>query len=115
MIKLGIDFGSTYTMASVLENGVPVTVQPSSITYNYPSIVCYDEVKNKYFYGASARDKIGKPNIKTYRGFKMLLAQQNDESVLSERGYTGTNTPEHITELFLRHVITKTLSNLQED
>ena len=115
MIKLGIDFGSTYTMASVLDNGVPVTVQPSSITYNYPSIVCYDEVKNKYFYGASARDKIGKPNIKTYRGFKMLLAQQNDESVLSERGYTGTNTPEHITELFLRHVITKTLSNLQED
>ena len=40
MINLGIDFGSTYTMASVLENGVPVTVQPSNITYNYPSIVC---------------------------------------------------------------------------
>lgn len=115
MINLGIDFGSTYTMASVLENGVPVTVQPNSITYNYPSIVCYDTVKNKYFFGSSARDKLGKPNIIAFRGFKMMLAQQSDEAAGCERGYTGKNTPEHITELFLRHVITKTLQNLDED
>ncbi|MED9968437.1 MAG: Hsp70 family protein [Ruminococcus sp.] len=115
MINLGIDFGSTYTMASILDNGIPVTVQPNHLSYNYPSIVCYDSKRDKYFFGGSARDKIGKPDIITYRSFKMLLAQQTDEAVLSERGYNGVNTPEYITELFLRHVITKTLANLKED
>ena len=40
MVNLGIDFGSTYTIVSVFENGEPKVVPPSHVTYNYPSVVC---------------------------------------------------------------------------
>ena len=49
MVNLGIDFGSTYTMVSVFENGMPVTVQPNHLTYNYPSVVAYDKRKKSTF------------------------------------------------------------------
>ena len=39
MVNLGLDFGSTYTMVSIFENGEPKTVQPNNLTFNYPSIV----------------------------------------------------------------------------
>ncbi|MBQ3989041.1 MAG: hypothetical protein II629_09820, partial [Ruminococcus sp.] len=39
MINLGMDFGSTYTMVSVLENGEPRTVQSSHLMFHYPSII----------------------------------------------------------------------------
>ena len=73
MVNLGMDFGSTYTMVSIFENGEPRTVQSSHLMFHYPSIVCYDEDKNKYFYGTSARERLGKKGIVGFRGFKMLL------------------------------------------
>ncbi len=115
MVNLGIDFGSTYTMVSVFENGMPVTVQPNHLTYNYPSVVAYDERRKRYFFGASARDKLGKPGVIGFRGFKMLLNQQMGDVDLKERNYEDINSPEHIAELFLRHVIDNTLEKLNED
>ena len=49
-----------------------------------------------------------------FRGFKMLLGQDPDQPMLKERGYVGENTPEHITELFLEHVISESLNKLNE-
>ncbi len=115
MVNLGLDFGSTYTMVSIFENGEPKTVQPNNLTFNYPSIVCYDEGKKKYFFGTSAREKLGKRGVVGFRGFKMLLNHQMSEEKLRERNYTGENTPEHITELFLHYVISNTLKKLNED
>ena len=94
MVNLGIDFGSTYTMVSVFENGMPVTVQPNHLTYNYPSVVAYDERRKRYFFGASARDKLGKPGVIGFRGFKMLLNQQMGDVDLKERNYEDINSPE---------------------
>ena len=115
MVNLGVDFGSTYTMVSIYENGEPKTVQPSHLTFNYPSIVCYDSDKDKYFFGSSAREKLGKKGITGYRGFKMLLNHHMSLEMLKERNYDEKNTPEYITELFLRHVIENTLKKLNED
>ena len=115
MVNLGLDFGSTYTKVSIFENGEPKTVQPNNLTFNYPSIVCYDEGKKKYFFGTSAREKLGKRGVVGFRGFKMLLNHQMSEEKLRERNYTGENTPEHITELFLHYVISNTLKKLNED
>ena len=115
MVNLGLDFGSTYTMVSIFENGEPKTVQPNNLTFNYPAIVCYDEGKKKYFFGTSAREKLGKRGVVGFRGFKMLLNHQMSEEKLRERNYTGENTPEHITELFLHYVISNTLKKLNED
>ena len=47
MISMGIDFGSTYTMVSVMEKGEPEIVQSSNNSYHYPSIVCYDKEKKR--------------------------------------------------------------------
>ena len=115
MVNLGIDFGSTYTIVSVFENGEPKVVPPSHVTYNYPSVVCYDTEKEKYFFGASAKDKLGKKGIVGFRGFKMLLNSQMSPEQLRERNYTDENTPEHIPRLFLQFVIKNTLSKLNED
>lgn len=115
MIDIGIDFGSTYTMVSVCEDGVPVTIQPDGLSYNYPSVVVYDCVKNKYFFGKAARGRMGGKNTITYRGFKMLLNQQMSKENLVSRGYDNINTPEYITEIFLRYVIENTLAKLGED
>ncbi len=115
MINLGVDFGSTYTMVSVYRNGIPETIQPDNLTFSYPSIVVYNTKTQKYFYGTVARNKIGTPNTVVFRGFKMLLNGQMSESELRKRNYDDINTPEHITELFLRYVITNTLKNEEED
>lgn len=115
MVNLGVDFGSTYTMVSVLDGGEPKTVQPNGLSYSYPSIVAYDTNRKKYYFGDTARNKLGKRGVIGFRGFKMLLNHQMDQAYLSERGYDEKNTPEVITEMFLRHVIETTLLNLGED
>ena len=115
MVNIGIDFGSTYTMVSMLENGHLTTIQPDVNHYSYPSVVVYDERRNQYFFGESARTRLGKANIRGFRGFKMLLNEQMSHENLIARGYDEINTPEYITEIFLRFVVEKTLSNLGED
>ena len=115
MVNLGMDFGSTYTMVSIFENGEPRTVQSSHLMFHYPSIVCYDEDKNKYFYGTSARDRLGKKGIIGFRGFKMLLNEQMNPQMLRERNYSDKHTPEFITSFFLRSVLENTLKKLGED
>lgn len=115
MINMGIDFGSTYTMVSVMEKGEPTIVQSSINSYHYPSIACFDKNKNKYFFGNAARNKIGQPDIIEYKGFKMLLAQEADSELLKERGYVGEITPEYITEKFLEYVITESKRKLNAD
>ena len=112
MVNIGIDFGSTYTMVSILENGHLKTVQPDATHYSYPSVVVYDENRKQYFFGESARTRLGKANIRGFRGFKMLLNEQMSHENLIARGYDEINTPEYITEIFLRFVVEKTLKNL---
>lgn len=111
MINLGIDFGSTYTITSVLDHGDP----NNRVSYKYPSIVCYDKMMKRYYFGNSARLRLGKPNVVAYRGFKMLLNQQMDETALRERNYDSEHTPREITAKFLHYVINDTLGKVKED
>ncbi len=117
MTNIGIDFGSTYTMVSVYTGTAPETVQTGRID-RYPSVVAYHTKTKKYFFGESACSKIGTENIIIFRGFKMLLNQETSDAAskqeLEKRGYTGENTPEHITKLFLEYVIKNTLKSLGE-
>lgn len=115
MVNIGIDFGSTYTMVSVLENGHLKTVQPDAISHSYPSVVAYDEKKKIYYFGTAARTRLGKANVRGFRGFKMLLNEQMSPENLIARGYDEINTPEYVTEIFLKFVVEKTLSNLGEN
>lgn len=115
MVNLGIDFGSTYTTVSVFKDGKPETRPENSRSFSYPSLVAYDEEEQKYYYGSGARNRIGKPHIKIYRGFKMLLNQQMEERELLKRGYDSEHTPEQITYLFLKYVIDNTLNKMHED
>lgn len=115
MVNLGIDFGSTYTTVSVFKDGRPETKPENSRSFSYPSLVAYDEEEQKYYYGSGARNRIGKPHIKIYRGFKMLLNQQMEEQELLERGYDSEHTPEEITYLFLKYVIDNTLNKMKQD
>jgi len=113
MVNLGIDFGSTYTTVSVFDDGKPINVPPDNNTFHYPSMVAYDG--RRYYCGASARNRMGQPAVRIYRGFKMLLNQQMKKEELLKRGYDDQNTPEEITFRFLKYVIETTLENLVQD
>lgn len=114
MVNLGIDFGSTYTMVSVFRNGKVELVCPTSVNYNFPSIVAYDNEDKEFYYAHEARNCIGKKNYTIFRGFKMLLNEQMDKENLKKRGYE-LYSPEYITKKFLEHVIEITLERIGEE
>lgn len=115
MVNIGVDFGSTYTVVSEFCNDAPNAVELDGGHYRYPSIVAYDERRDKFYFGTAARDKLGKNSLRAFRGFKMLLNQQMSPENLRQRGYDDKFTPEYITELFLENVIMTSLKKLNAE
>ena len=106
-MKLGIDFGSTYsTLARYLteDNRVePLTLKESGGS-SIPSAV-YLSAGGKQF-GDAAKNMIGTPagrHNPVYQSFKMLLLEQ-DEEVLKQNGYIK-RSPREITALYLNYLL----------
>ena len=109
-MRLGIDFGSTYSTISrydpVRDTVEAVTMQegdPASI----PSVVSINK-RGMVTCGQGAKMQAGKKNIRLFEAFKMLLTEQN-ETLLQERGYDSQYTPRAITAKFLEHIISGAL------
>ena len=101
-MKIGIDFGSTYSTVSkynkVVGNVEAITLaegDPASI----PSVVSIFK-NGKDICGKSAKDQTGKKNVRIFEAFKMLLTE-TDQKMLQLRGYDGQYTPREITRRFL--------------
>ena len=107
-MNLGIDFGSTYTTLSryvddtdqlqdiVLHEGVPYI----------PSVAA--EKEGKFQFGSEAKAKTGKKGYTTYKAFKMLLPEVNEER-LQARGYSKEHTPTDIADQFLDYCMREAL------
>ena len=107
-MNLGIDFGSTYTTLSryvddtdqlqdiVLHEGVPYI----------PSVAA--EKEGKFQFGSEAKAKTGKKGYTTYKAFKMLLPEVNEER-LQARGYSKEHTPRDIADQFLDYCMREAL------
>ena len=105
-MKIGIDFGSTYSTISkynrVTDNVEALTAAegaPASI----PSVVSISK-KGVVTCGHAAKEQVGKKSVRVYEAFKMLLNEPNQE-MLSRRGYDQQYTPRHITKVFLESTL----------
>lgn len=114
MVKLGMDFGSTYTIVSVFREDTGILEVLSlgeGLPPNIPSVVA--KGKGEVFIGFSAKNKTGKKGYTVYKAFKMLLAV-TDPGKLAERGYDEENNPEEITRIFIEGVLSQVLESLHE-
>ena len=118
MLCVGIDFVSTYTTVSIYreksgspeaqtlsEGGTPFI--PSVMTLSKGQISVGREAKMMSMMGH-------KKGIQSFRAFKMMLAEENEE-VLLDRGFSKEFTPETVTENFLENVLKQVLHNVHEE
>lgn len=114
MIDIGLDFGSTYSVASFY-NREKKSVESVTLTENdgasVPSVVAVNRIGNGVSIGRAAKGK-GK-NATVFRAFKMLLGVE-DEKKLAEWNYSAENSPEKIAGIFLGEFIAKVLSRVGE-
>lgn len=108
MLNVGVDFGSTYTMVSVYRSDVDraetVALTEDAGSSAIPTVLAVS--KGRVCIGREAKRK--KPPAVSYRSFKMMLAEDNNE-ILKSRGFDDKNTPAVITEQFLETVLTQIL------
>ena len=102
-MKIGIDFGSTYSTVSKynpvndsvealhLEEGAPVSI---------PSAVSISTRNGTVSCGDVAKSRMGNPTFRVYDGFKMLLVEA-DPQIIAAKKYTEDCSPRYITKCYL--------------
>ena len=116
MLCIGVDFGSTYTTVSVYqeETGkLDAQTLSEGGTPFIPSVVSVSKGQISVGREAKMMSMMGKKGIQNFRAFKMMLAEENEE-VLTDRGFTATYTPEHVTADFLENILKQVLDNIGE-
>ena len=118
MLCVGIDFGSTYTTVSIYreESGSPEaqTLSEGGTPF-IPSVMTLSKGQISVGREAKMMSMMGhKKGIQSFRAFKMMLAEENEE-VLLDRGFSKEFTPETVTENFLENVLKQVLHNVHEE
>lgn len=105
-MKLGIDFGSTYSTVSKynplndtvealhLAEGAPVSIPSTVSIAKTGKITCGDAAKNM----------IGNRAYTVFDGFKMLLVE-TDPQIVAAKNYTEKYTPRYITKCYLESIL----------
>lgn len=109
-MKIGIDFGSTYSTFSVYderERRARALTLTEDGTVNVPSIVSLEE-DGGFDYGKGAKERVGEEDVRIFEAFKMLLIETNKE-MLKKRNYDEEYTPGVITEYFLEQNLVQAL------
>ncbi len=109
MNNIGIDFGSTYTTVAVYheQTGTPVAKGLTEGGSPFvPSVLTY--YKNKTLIGKEAKKLKHKAGARSFRGFKMMLAEDDPEQ-LKARGFTDKESPYEITRQFLQTLLERVL------
>ncbi|HZX10424.1 MAG TPA: molecular chaperone DnaK [Acidobacteriota bacterium] len=97
-IELGIDLGTTYSVASYLENGLPKVISTTKGTYLIPSLVAYTQEKG-FLVGEPAQDQRIKNPEKTIASIKRWMGK-NKVVKLNHQIYS----PEKISALILKEI-----------
>ena len=122
-VKIGLDNGTTNTVLSELKDvhrnrqGEITSCRPAAFEFDFDgtqvnSIVVVDEDGEMRF-GKDARDEVGDPGVRTFKGFKMLLSEEyrGNREMLEARGYSEEYDPSCICRAFLNNVFTRYLEN----
>lgn len=115
-MKIGIDFGSTYSTISCFDQQLntvrAITLQEGGAA-SIPSVVSINK-KNSVIIGESAKKQAGKKTVRLFEAFKMLLTE-SDQTLLRQRGYDSVCTPRKIAALFLENVIRGAVAREMKD
>lgn len=100
---IGLDFGTTYSVvARINELGRPEAIdfgnEEQSITAQESLVVKRDDEVSIGYHAVPVMEE---ENAVVFKGFKLLLNSKDNDSALTARGYTGNNTPENITSIFM--------------
>ena len=116
MLCIGVDFGSTYTTVSVYseETGkLDAQTLAEGGTPFIPSVVSLAKGQISVGREAMMMSMMGRKGVLSFRAFKMMLAEENEE-VLTDRGFSADYTPEHVAADFLENVLKQVLDNIGE-
>ena len=116
--NIGLDFGTTYSIISRLEGkeyGTNGRLEDYKLDNWAPSegsgsgfedSIVVKKKDGKYVSGSVARNETGRIGSKTFKGFKMMIAETNPMN-LKQRGYDETDTPLSITRTYLSQLLEK--------
>lgn len=105
-MKIGIDFGSTYSTVSAynrVDDRVEALTLMEGEPASIPSVVSISK-RGQVTCGQAAKSQVGRKTVKIYEAFKMLLTEQN-QAVLRSHGYDERYTPRYITRCFLNNAL----------
>ena len=103
-MKLGIDFGSTYTTISRYRTDYHgLEAYDSGDGVAIPSVVSINK-SNKTTCGFVAKSRIGKEGFRTFKTFKMLM-REKDKSLVEYRQYDKTYTPQWAVKTYLSSMV----------
>lgn len=112
-MRIGIDFGSTYTTLSRyrVDHGVIEAFEDKGNAY-IPTVISLNE-NNKVHIGGHAKNSTGDEGVRTYKAFKMLLGEKNDD-LLRIRQYDSEHTPEWAAGQFMTNLVKKAQSRFKD-
>lgn len=114
--NIGLDFGTTYSVISRLRGVVrdkTGNIEEYRVEACLPSenaqSPCQDSIVLKNLddtltFGPLAKERTGRKGTVLYKGFKMMLAEEDGE-VLASRGYNEQWTPKKIVEVYLNDLL----------
>jgi molecular chaperone DnaK len=101
-MKIGIDFGSTYSTFSMYDSKEK---RPRALSLtegsavNVPTVVSLED--GELDFGKGAKERVGEEYVRIFEAFKMLLTETSCE-MLRKRNYDDTYTPKSVAEYFLK-------------
>lgn len=114
MLNVGLDFGSTYTTVAVYREETKV-LEALLMNQNSPYVPSVVSVyKNKYEFGRGAKRLTGKNGASVFKGFKMMLTQE-DLTELESRGFSKEYTPERVAGIFIENLLRQVLKDCHEE
>lgn len=110
---IGVDIGTTYSIVTYNDDGLIKTHSFLNDGETVNSIVVYNDDIEQFYYGIEAKTESYDSDNTVFKGFKMLLNEENKQ-LLKENHYEEF-TPEEITEKYINYIIKSYLRNQKID
>ena len=115
-MKIGIDFGSTYSTFATYDEGMdqPLILRMEEGKDATLPTMASRSKNGEWNFGNGAKDLVGNKRQRIFEAFKMLLVEENP-NVIRRRGYDEERSPRAVSQKFLHFVLSKIQERYPED